>query len=122
LNIDGKTIKDHQNIANIFNTHFLTVSDKMRENILMNVNVASNGAHPLRYIHQVFIRPFPNIKLNPISTKEVGEINKSLKWKNSHGYDDVPIKIVKISLPFVRSPLTYIYAIGCCPRAHFLHD
>jgi len=53
LNIDGKTIKDHQNKANIFNTYFLIVSDKMRANNLMNVNVASNGAHPLIYVHQV---------------------------------------------------------------------
>ena len=32
LNIDGKTIKDHQNIANIFNTYFLNLSAKMRVN------------------------------------------------------------------------------------------
>ena len=106
MNIDGKTIKHHQNIANIFNTYFLAVSDKIRANNLMNVNVASNGAHPLSYLHQVFIRPFPNIKLTPVSTKEVREIIKSLKWKNSHGYDEIPIKI---SLPFIISPLTYIF-------------
>ena len=32
LNIHGKTIKDHQNIANIFNTYFLNLSAKMSAN------------------------------------------------------------------------------------------
>jgi len=56
----------------------------------------------------VFIRPFANIKLTPVSTKEISEIIKSLKWKNSHDYDEIPIKILKISLPFIISPLTFI--------------
>ena len=80
----------------------------MSANNPMNTNVASNAAHPLRHLYQVFIKPFPNIKLTPVSTQEVTEIIKSLKWKNSHGYDEIPIKILKISLPFIISPLTYI--------------
>ena len=59
----------------------------MRANYLMNINIASNDAHPLSYLHQVFIRQFSNIKLTPVSTEEVREIIKSLKWKYSHGYD-----------------------------------
>ena len=27
---------------------------------------------------------------------------------NVHGYDEIPIRILKISLPFITSPLTYI--------------
>jgi hypothetical protein len=108
LNIIGKTFKDYQNIANIFNTYFSTVTDKMSANNSKNINVASNAAHPLTYLYQVSIRPFPNIKLTPVSTKEVSEIIKSFKWKNSHGYDETPLKILKISLPFIISPPTYI--------------
>jgi hypothetical protein len=122
LNIDGKTVEDHQNIANTFNAYFSTVTDKMNANNSMNFNVASNGAHPLSYLHQVFIRPFPNTKFSPVSTKEVSEIINSLKWKNSHCYDEIPIKILKISLPFIISPLSHIYATGCCLWAHFLRD
>jgi len=62
----------------------------------------------LNYLYQVFTRPFPHIKLTPVSTKEISEIIKSLKWKNSHGYDEIPTKILKISLPFIISPLTYV--------------
>jgi hypothetical protein len=58
----------------------------------------------LNYLYQVFIRLFPRIKSTPVCTKEISEIIKSLKWKNSHGYDEIPIKILKI----IISPLTYI--------------
>ena len=61
------------------------------------------------YDDEVFIRSFPNIKLTAVSTKEVTEIIKSLKWNNSHGYDEIPIKVLKISLPYIISSLTYIY-------------
>ena len=51
----------------------------------------------LNYLYQVFTRPFPNIKLTPVTTTEISGIIKSLKWKNSHGYDEIPIRILKIS-------------------------
>jgi hypothetical protein len=71
LNIDRKTFKDCQNIANIFNTYFISVTDKMSANNSMSINVAPNAAHPFNYLYQVFIRPFPNIKLTPVSTKNL---------------------------------------------------
>jgi len=63
---------------------------------------------PLNYLKQVFIRPFPRINLTPTTTKEITEIIKSLKSTNSHGYDEIPIKVLKLSLPFIISPLIYI--------------
>jgi hypothetical protein len=75
----------------------------------------------LNYLHKVFIRPFPCIQLAPVTTKEICEIIKSLKWKNSHAYDEIPMRILKISLPFIISPLKYIYAISHYPQAYFLH-
>ena len=35
-------------------------------------------------------------------------IVKSLKSKNSCGFDKIPITILKLSAPFIVSPLTYI--------------
>ena len=32
-----------------------------------------------------------------------------MKSKNSCGYDEIPVKILKLSAPFITSPLTYIY-------------
>ena len=74
----------------------------------MSVNNSMTTNSALSYLYQVFTRPFPHIKLTPVSTKEISEIIKSLKWKNSHGYDEIPQKSLKISLPFIISPLTSV--------------
>ena len=34
-----------------------------------------------------------------------------MKPKNSHGYDEVSIRLLKISAPFILSPITYIFNI-----------
>jgi hypothetical protein len=44
----------------------------------------------------------------PTSTREITEIVKPLKSKNSHGYDEIPDKILKLSLSYIISPLIYI--------------
>jgi hypothetical protein len=44
----------------------------------------------------------------PVTTKEIKEIIKSLSWKSSSGYDEIPLRILKLSMPFITSPLTYI--------------
>jgi hypothetical protein len=56
------------------------------------------------YLVQEFQQPFPSIKFKPLTEKEIYEINKSLKWKNSCCYDEVPSKIVKLSMQFILSP------------------
>jgi len=51
---------------------------------------------------------FSNFKLVPLSTKDIRNIIKSLNTKNSHGYDKVSTKLLKLSSPFILSPLTHI--------------
>ena len=51
---------------------------------------------------------FAPIKLKSVTESEIYEINKSLKWKTSYGYDEVPPWIVKLSMPFISSPLICI--------------
>jgi hypothetical protein len=62
---------------------------------------------PLDYLRNIFNQPFSKIQLKNISAKEIKKI-KSLKTKNSCGYDDISNKILKISTPSIISPLTYI--------------
>jgi hypothetical protein len=59
-------------------------------------------------MHEVFKQLFPNIKLTPVTTKEIKDITESLQWRNFQGYDEIPFKILKIVMPFTVSPLTYI--------------
>jgi hypothetical protein len=42
------------------------------------------------------------------STQEIISIIKSLKTKNSFGYDEISTKLLKISASYICSPLTYI--------------
>jgi hypothetical protein len=48
------------------------------------------------------------MKYQYTSTKEIEKIVSSLKSKNSHGYDDVSVNILKSSSPYIISPLRHI--------------
>jgi hypothetical protein len=49
------------------------------------------------------------MKLRNTTTYEIEKIIHSLKRKNSYGYDEISIRILKASTPYVLSPLTYIF-------------
>jgi Notch-like protein len=53
----------------------------------------------------------PSLVFKTFSTKEITSIIKALKTKqnkNSHGFDEISIKQLKISAAYICSPLTYI--------------
>ena len=95
-------------IANEFNKYFLSIAT--------NINIDNNDPKfqkldditPLHYLLQSFKTPFPNINLKFLSSKDVEKVIKSLKTKNSFGYDEISTKLLKISSPFISSPLTHI--------------
>jgi hypothetical protein len=35
----------------------------------------------------------------PVNAKEIKDIVRTPKWKSSYGYDEIPLKILKISTP-----------------------
>lgn len=55
-----------------------------------------------------FNSTFPRIDWNYATTYEVYKIIEFLKTKNSYVYDEIPMQILKLSVPFISSPLTYI--------------
>jgi hypothetical protein len=67
-----------------------------------------DNKNPMLYLSKISHDPFPNIKCNNTSTKEIERIIKSIKVKNSHGYDGIAIKMLKVSAPYISSPLNYI--------------
>jgi len=60
------------------------------------------------FMEQAFNNPYPSIECKCTTAKEIEQIIKSLKTKNSYGYDEISTKILKISCPFVSSPANYI--------------
>jgi len=102
------TINNNQNSAQDFNKYFLSIN----KNILQDVRCANKQGHninknPHYYLLNLFHKPFPTIKFKNTSPKEIEKIINSLKIKESSGYDEVSTKILKISAPFISSPLSY---------------
>jgi hypothetical protein len=108
LNIEGTLIKNPQILEDTFNDYFSKVVDESISNITkQDLNQTKQHSY-LEYLVQEFQQHFPSIKFMPVTEKEIYEINKSLKWKNSCGYDEVPSKIVKLSMQFISSALIHI--------------
>ena len=55
---------------------------------------------------------YPHMKYRPTKTKEIDKIIKSLKAKDSYGYNDISTKVPKISSSLLYNSLNYI-----CSRA-----
>ena len=107
INIFGKLINNLQLIANSFNNYILTVADKITNNI-KNDKTSLNCNNPIHCLYNNIKLPCSNMKLKYTTPKEIEKMIKSLKSKNSHGYDGIPTKILKLSTPFITSPLTFI--------------
>jgi len=59
-------------------------------------------------MEQAFNKPYPSMERKCTTTKEFEQIIKCLKANNSFGYDELSTKILKISSPFISSPINYI--------------
>jgi len=59
-------------------------------------------------MEQAFNKPYPSMECKCTTMKEIEQIIKSLKTKKFIWYDRLPTKILKISCPFISSPLNYI--------------
>ena len=110
LKFVGKLVNNHKELVDILNIHFISVA----ENIVTKNNHNDSSINymdntmSIHYLLQSFKCTFPNFKLKLLSTREIKYIIKSLKTKNSHGYDELSTKLLKISFRFIISPLTCI--------------
>ena len=106
LRIDNKEITNQHTIANIFNNYFLSIADTPNSGNNKHTNI--NEPNPISYLMNSFYQRFPKMKWHYTSTYEIGKIIKSLKSKNSSGYDEISTRILKLSASFIVSPLTHI--------------
>ena len=103
------TINNNKISPEAFNKYFLSIT----ENILQDVWCTNKQGHninknPNYYLLHLFHKPFPSTKFKNTSTKEIEKNISSLKIKEYSGCDEVSTKILKISAPFISSPLKYI--------------
>ena len=118
LNINGRSTTNHQIIANAFNEHLKTMPTMITRNIRASncstktsVNNQNNISFSLKNVFQTY---FPRIKYHCTSTTEIENIIKSLNSSNSCCYDEVLMKMLKLSSYYISSPLNYI-----CNRSLF---
>ena len=80
----------------------------MEANHIDERNQTQNGT-TLHHALQNCEHLYPSIKARYTSANEIEKIIKSLKTTNAQGYDEISVKILKWSAPFISSPLAYIY-------------
>jgi hypothetical protein len=101
LNINGNINYNLQTIPDFFNNYFLSITGKNHTAFNKNNNFVD-------YLCLTCNKPFPNTKNEYTSMKETEKIISSLKSKNSHGYDEISVNILKFSSPYFNSPLCHI--------------
>jgi len=104
LRINNKTIFNQEAMANTLNNYFLSVADSLCKDFKAD----DNNMTPLHYLQNNLTKPDNKMKWKYVTMYELEQTIKSLNSKNSHGYDGILNKIIKLSLPFIISPLTYI--------------
>ena len=103
------TINNNQNSPKAFNKYFLSITENILQDVRCTKKQCPNiNKNPNYYLLNLFHKPFPSVKFKNTSPKEVEKIINALKIKEYPGYDEVSTKILKISAPFISSPLSNI--------------
>jgi len=108
LIIEGKLMNNPQVIGKTINDYFFNTVEESVTKIIKHENSDRNKHPYMQNSLNAFQQPLSPIELEPVTEKGIYEIIKSLKWKASYGYDEVWLWIVKLSVPFISSPLIYI--------------
>jgi hypothetical protein len=104
LVIDNNVIINKNKIANFLNNYFLSIADSVNSDTNKHINTSMTN--PISYLANSFRRPFAKISWQYASTYEIEKIIKSLRTKNACGYDEISNQIIKLTAPFIISPLT----------------
>ena len=107
MNIKDKPSRNPLVIANAFNNYFSSVAGNLFHRNFTGATKTSND--PLTFIRKNFNQLPSSLYLKKTTTHEIKKIIRSLKRKDSHGYDEILTRILKISAPYVLSLLTYIF-------------
>ena len=115
--VNGVNINSLQNIAAVFNYLILTLADNVTNNNISNTTdnntIIINNDTFTNFTSQSFTTKYPYMNSKLTTTKELENINKLLKSKNSQGYDEISTKMLNVSSPYISLSLI-IYAVKLC--------
>jgi len=109
LNNDGITADNQQLIVETFNNYFNSVTENIettdRNVYLQNKNTPDTAIIdiPAQYAEEMRKLRCTTFQSKP-TTSEIENIMKTLKPKNSYGYDEISTKLLKITA-FISSPI-----------------
>jgi hypothetical protein len=106
LKMNNTILNNPQEIANTFNDNLSTVADTVIKNVTKGNGDSKDNVDLSSYLITNFSNTFSRINWKSATTYEVNKIIKSLK--TCMGYDEIAIKILKLSAPFIIPPLAYI--------------
>jgi len=107
INIKGSITRNNQTIANTFNDYYSSVAQLLIENHNES-NTLNNKQNPVNNLQNIQKQITPLDKLQFVSPKEIENVVKSLQTKESHGYDEIPTKVIKQNVSYISSPMAYI--------------
>jgi hypothetical protein len=108
LIMDGRKISYGPHIANAFNVYFSTVMENLTNGPNINWESNVNKDNFSHYLFMVTMGSTSELKYAPVTSKDMKDIIKSLKNKNSFGCDEISSKVLKSSMSYVLSPPIYI--------------
>jgi len=105
INSDAGMLTNINDIAKAFNIYFANIAEDLN-------NSFSNVSRALQSLKESYPESNSEMKLIPITEIEVIDIVKSLKNKNSSGYDGISDNILKHYLKEISKPLTFIFNLS----------
>jgi phosphopantetheine adenylyltransferase len=88
-----------QNIAERVNDFFLTITDTITTKVNGNNDIDKNSSNIdnrnfMTFLSQAYSRNYPHTISKPSTRQEIEKIIRSLKTKDSFGYDEIPVRIL----------------------------
>jgi hypothetical protein len=102
--IENQCIRSN-NAANAFNNYFINIVDTLPISKL-------DIDHAVQLTQNSFPQGFPDMPNIPVTESEIICTIKSLKSKDSSGYDGITNRILKVCGQYLGKPLAYIYNIS----------
>jgi hypothetical protein len=71
-------------------------------------NTVGGIQNPGIYLQNMLQQSLLVCEFKHVSPKEIENVAKPLNAKDSHGYDEIPTKVIKQSIVYISSPLAHI--------------
>jgi hypothetical protein len=105
INSDAGTLTNINDIAKAFNIYFANIAEDL-------TNKFTDVGKALQSLKKSYPECTSEMKIIPVTETEVIDVIKSLKNKNSSGYDGISNNILKHCANDISKPLTFIFNLS----------